>query len=112
MALLTEFVTSFERFRKEPEDTPADFEAIFSVIQETHLFREVQDIRDELGMLEALLLDQKKVLDQVISVYGNDLLGSIDTSFVDSLLHVSSQLRAVSRMQIQTEQAYKTVTRD
>jgi hypothetical protein len=63
MNLLTEFVTSFEKFRKQPEESVFEFEKIFSVTRETHLPREVQDIRDELSMLNNLLGEQLSVLE-------------------------------------------------
>jgi hypothetical protein len=111
MTLLTKFVTSFEKFRREPEDSPADFERIFSVIHETHLFREVQDIRDELRMLDALFQDQITVLglaeDKLRTPYQ---LGVIDTSIWDSRRHVENQREAILRMIILTDQAYNTVT--
>lgn len=60
--LLNLFVKTFERYGNKSEIPGDVFETIFSVTKETLLFREVQDIRDELGMLSALFQDQLGVL--------------------------------------------------
>ncbi|RDW91517.1 hypothetical protein BP5796_02682 [Coleophoma crateriformis] len=112
MNLLTEFVTSFEKFRTQPEDSVIEFERIFSVTRETHLLREVQDIRDELGMLNNLFDEQLSVLDGSISTFSFSRRSShpiLDTSLTGSLSSIEQKRRDVKRMLIQGRQAYETL---
>ncbi|RDW70932.1 hypothetical protein BP6252_07495 [Coleophoma cylindrospora] len=112
MNLLTEFVTSFEKFRKQPEDSVIEFEKIFSVTRETHLLREVQDIRDELGMLNNLFDEQLLVLKAsrcTFSFYDRSPQTILDTSLEGSLRSIERRRRDIERMLIQGRQAYETL---
>jgi len=115
MNLLTTFVSSFEKFRTQPdesEDSAIEFEKIFSVLKETRLFREVQDIRDELGMLENLFGEQVELLEAAGNTLdANGLASHViwDTRLSATMESIKRNQRDVSRMLIQMQQAYKTV---
>ena len=104
--LLETFVKSFERFGSKSE-VPGDvFEIIFSVTKETLLFREVQDIRDELRMLSALFKDQSDVLLAAQNIfYPGDDASPLGLSQSRVLKH----LKDVGQMEQQATQAYEMV---
>ena len=113
MNLLTEFVTSFERFRKQPEESVAEFEKIFSVTRETHLLREVQDIRDELGMLKSLFDEQLLVLDSaggpLFHFSRRSFENILNISWRQTIRGIERKKQDIERMLIQGKQAYETV---
>lgn len=94
---------------------------MFSVTKETLLFREVQDIRDELGMLSALFQDQLDVLAGAEKIfYHQELLKNkenedkpsfqIDTTQLGlARARVAKHQRDVKRMEGQAVQAYEMV---
>ncbi|KAL5313433.1 hypothetical protein ACEPPN_019166 [Leptodophora sp. 'Broadleaf-Isolate-01'] len=117
--LLQLFVKSFEQYGTRSE-VPGDvFEIVFSVTKETLLFREVQDIRDELGMLSALFQDQLDVLAGAEKIfYHQELLKNkenedkpsfqIDTTQLGlARARVAKHQRDVKRMEGQAVQAYE-----
>jgi hypothetical protein len=87
------------------------FEIIFSVTRETLLFREVQDLRDELGMLSALFQDQLDVLADAEKIISRDRENSeADTKALAlSQSRVMKHQKDVNRMKEQAEQAYEMV---
>lgn len=110
--LLQTFVKSFERLGSHSEVSGEVFEIIFSVTKETLLFREVQDLLDELGMLSALFKDQLDVLRDVERILYPDKTTPAEagTSMLGlSQSRVKKHLRDVARMEEQARQAYEMV---
>ncbi|KAK0113866.1 hypothetical protein ONS95_014109 [Cadophora gregata] len=117
--LLNLFVKTFERYGNKSEIPGDVFETIFSVTKETLLFREVQDIRDELGMLSALFLDQLGVLADAEKVlYQEEVAKNKDLDDQDKFqvegtplglarARVMKHWRDVERMEGQARQAYE-----
>ena len=115
MNLLTTFVSSFEKFRQQPDesdDSAIEFENIFSVLKETHLFREVQDICDELGMLDDLFDEQVKLLNTArvkLDLKTKPSYAIWDTNVVATIEGIERNQRDVKRMLKQAKQAYTNV---
>jgi len=72
MTGLREFVDRYKGFmrwlngrHKDTDEYVRRFEEIVSVTYETQLFREIQDMKEELNMLAAVFRDQKQVLGEV-----------------------------------------------
>lgn len=132
MHMLSLFVTDFEKFMIWIKEQPAEseesirkFESIFSVTEQTRLLRNIQDIKDELGMLQAVFEDQVQVLTATSEQFergdykceygcrqdSTHLPESIrcphgSNSLVDQSF---KHLKHVKRMQVQADQAYGTV---
>ena len=130
--MLSKFVSEFENFMIWIKEQPAEseesirwFESIFSVTEQTQLLRNIQDIKDELGMLKAVFDDQIQVLTPASEhieqadfqcMHGCTMkVAAMQTSlkcahssktFVDQSL---KHLKLVKRMQFQANQAYDTV---
>ena len=126
MQMLSQFVEDFEDFMTWIKEQPAEseqsirwFENIFSVTEQTRLLRNLQDIKDELGMLKAVFDDQILVLtaasaqiEPVECTYGCVDAGrkSRCPHSTTALVDLSAKhLRHVERMQVQVNQAYDTV---
>ena len=86
------------------------FEAIFSVTDEALLLREIQDIKDELNMLEAVFSDQKMVLESASKAINDDrpMLGP--STKLNLELQSSKHGRHIRRMHVQASQAYDNVS--
>ncbi|KAH6667730.1 ankyrin repeat-containing domain protein [Halenospora varia] len=129
MQMLSKFVRDFEEFMIWIKEQPAEseesirwFESIFSVTDQTQLLRNIQDIKDELGMLKAVFDDQIQVLNAAGGlieqadfqcVYGchknegyRQRCRHSSKTFVDQSL---KHLKHVERMQVQANQAYDTL---
>ncbi|RDW56403.1 hypothetical protein BP6252_14169 [Coleophoma cylindrospora] len=132
MQMLSNFVVDFEEFMIWIKEQPAEseesirrFERIFSVTEQTQLLRNIQDIKDELGMLKAVFDDQIQVLTAASGlieeadfqcIYGcirevaalEHGLRCVHSGkrFVDQS---SKHLKLVERMQVQSNQAYDTL---
>ncbi|KAE9378683.1 hypothetical protein N431DRAFT_325760 [Stipitochalara longipes BDJ] len=132
MRMLSKFVAEFENFMIWIKEQPAEseesirwFESIFSVTEQTQLLRNIQDIKDELGMLKAVFDDQIQVLTSASEhieqadfqcMHGCTMeVAALQTSlkckhsnktFVDQS---SKHLKHVERMQVQANQAYDTL---
>jgi hypothetical protein len=132
MRMLSKFVKDFEEFMIWIKDQPTEseesirrFESIFSVTKQTRLLRNIQDIKDELGMLKAVFDDQIQVLTAAIEefeeadfqcqhgCYTNRTTPKQSSRCPHSskaLVDQSSKhLKHVKRMQIQANQAYSAV---
>jgi hypothetical protein len=132
MQMLSKFVKEFEEFMIWIKQQPAEseksiqwFERIFSVTEQTHLLRNIQDIKDELGMLKAVFDDQVQVLlaageeieqanfqcihgcEVNLAMQQNLRCPHSSKIFVDQS---SKHLKQVERMQAQASQAYDTVS--
>jgi hypothetical protein len=132
MRMLSKFVSEFENFMIWIKEQPAEseesirwFESIFSVTEQTQLLRNIQDIKDELGMLKAVFDDQIQVLTpasehieqadfqcmhgctmEVAAMQTSRKCAHSSKTFVDQSL---KHLKLVKRMQFQANQAYDTV---
>jgi len=131
MKMLSEFVKEFEEFMiwikqqpAESEESIRRFEKIFSVTEQTHLLRNIQDIKDELCMLKAVFEDQVQVLlaageeiEQAnfqcihgcvvnVAVQQNLRCPHSSKAFADQSL---KHLKQIERMQAQASQAYDTL---
>ena len=109
----------------ESEESISRFEDIFNVTQQTHLLRNIQDIKDELCMLEAVFDDQMQVLraagEEIDKAnfectYGCEVNQAVQKSpqcphssmaFVDQS---AKHWKQIKRMQAQASQAYDTVS--
>jgi hypothetical protein len=132
MRMLAEFVTEFENFMIWIKEQPAEseesirwFESIFSVTEQTQLLRNIQDIKDELGMLKAVFDDQIQVLTSASEhIEQANFQCMHGCSMTEAAIHQSikcihsskifvdqssKHLKHVERMQIQANQAYDTV---
>jgi lipid II:glycine glycyltransferase (peptidoglycan interpeptide bridge formation enzyme) len=132
MKMLSEFVSDFEEFMiwikqqpAESEESIRRFEKIFSVTEQTHLLRNIQDIKDELCMLKAVFDDQVQVLlaageeieqanfqcihgcEVSLAIQQNLRCPHSSKAFVDQS---SKHLKQIERMQAQASQAYDTVS--
>jgi hypothetical protein len=132
MQMLTGFVKEFENFMDEIKEQAAEseesirkFEEIFSVTKQTHLLRNIQDIKDELCMLRAVFDDQVQVLTAAgeeirqanfeciygckVNLAAKQALQCPHSSkaFVDQS---SKHMKLIERMQAQASQAYDTVS--
>lgn len=58
------FMDWLDEKHHNPGQYVKSFEKIFSVTHETELLREIQDMKDELNMLEAVFTDQTAVLEK------------------------------------------------
>ena len=104
------FVKSIEQYGNQSEVPGSVFEIMFSVTKETLLFREVQDIRDELGMLSALFQEQIDVLaDAEKLLYPEETKKEEDTALGLSRARVLKHQKDVARMEGQAVQAYEMV---
>ena len=130
MQMLIQFVKSFENFMVWIKQQPAEseesirrFEEIFNVTKQTHLLRNIQDIKDELCMLEAVFQDQMKVLSAAGKEIDKANFQCVDGCEVDvdeavrrcphsSIAFVDQSEKhwmQITRMQAQANQAYDTV---
>ena len=128
MQMLIHFVKKFEEFMVWIKQQPAEseesikrFENIFNVTQQTHLLRNIQDIKDELCMLEAVFQDQITVLKAAGKEIDKANFQCIDGCKVDEAVRPcphrsmafaeqSNKHRThIKRMQAQVTQAYDTV---
>jgi len=104
------FVKSFEQYGSQSEVPGGVFEIMFSVTKETLLFREVQDLRDELGMLSALFQEQSDVLaDAEKLLYPDESAKKEATALGLSRAGVLRHQKDVARMQGQAVQTYEMV---
>ena len=117
MKRLTEFVKDFRKFMKwlnarhrDSDEYIRRFEAIFSVTDEALLLREIQDIKDELNMLEAVFNDQKMVLEFASKVVNDDRPQLHPASKLALELQSSKHGRHINRMHVQASQAYDNVS--
>jgi hypothetical protein len=132
MQMLSQFVTRFEDFMVWIKQQPAEseesirrFEDIFNVTKQTHLLRNIQDIKDELCMLEAVFSEQKQVLlaagEEIDKAnyectYGCEVDQAVKQSrrCPHSTLAFADQSekhwKQIKRMQAQANQAYDTVS--
>jgi Mg2+ and Co2+ transporter CorA len=131
MQMLIQFVKSFENFMVWIKQQPAEseesirrFEDIFNVTEQTHLLRNIQDIKDELCMLEAVFQDQMDVLCAAGKEINKANFHCVDGCEVDeavrqsircphsSMVFVDQSMKhwkQIRRMQAQADQAYDTV---
>ena len=132
MQMLSRFVEQFEKFMFWIKQQPAEseesirwFEEIFSVTKQTHLLRNIQDIKDELSMLKDVFEDQVQVLlaagEEIeqsnfqrfhrcavsLAAKQNERCPHSSKAFVDQS---SKHLKHIERMQSQASQAYDTVS--
>lgn len=132
MQMLSRFVEEFEKFMFWIKQQPAEseesikwFEDIFSVTPQTHLLRNIQDIKDELSMLEAVFEDQVEVLlaagEEIEQANFQCVHGCVVNLAVQQKLRCphsskafvdqsSKHLKHIQRMQAQASQAYDTVS--
>ena len=128
MQMLIQFVKSFENFMVWIKQQPAEseesirrFEEIFNVTKQTHLLRNIQDIKDELCMLEAVFQDQMDVLTAAGKEIDIANFQCVDGCKVEeavrrcphrSMAFVDQSKKhwtQITRMQAQANQAYDTV---
>ncbi|RDW58477.1 hypothetical protein BP5796_12407 [Coleophoma crateriformis] len=129
MQMLSKFVADFEKYMIWIKEQPAEseesirwFESIFSVTEQTHLLRNIQDIKDELGMLKAVFDDQIQVLTAASGLIEEAdfqcIHGCIrEVAALERCIHSSKRfvdqsskhLKLVERMQVQANQAYDTL---
>jgi len=133
--MLSKFVNDFEEFmiwiKKQPAESEESirwFESIFSVTEQTQLLRNIQDIKDELGMLKAVFNDQIQVLTAAADQIEQADFHCVHGCHVEPLAVVPGQqhvrcphssitfvdqsfkhLKHIERMQVQANQAYDTV---
>ncbi|KAE9382220.1 hypothetical protein N431DRAFT_394088 [Stipitochalara longipes BDJ] len=128
MQMLIQFVKSFENFMVWIKQQPAEseesirrFEEIFNVTKQTHLLRNIQDLKDELCMLEAVFQDQIEVLSATGKEIDKANFQCVDGCEVDEAVprcpHSSMAFvdqsnkhwKQITRMQAQANQAYDTL---
>jgi hypothetical protein len=122
MTMLTLFTAKFDEFSKwirETNDTKLNrteeyvkrFENIFNVTDGTNLLREIQDIKDELMMLNAVFEDQVRVLKDAGNYISEDRAEAFDTRTSAFTFEAQSEKHGthIKRMVAQADQAYANV---
>lgn len=90
---------------------PQNYDALFSITQETQLLGEVKDISDELSILQMVLNDQLETLKEFAKIMQDKKGGSIEKSPAAIRIEsISAQLHRLRKMEKLAEKTYNSVS--